>query len=79
MRITDLAIKIREGDVINGEHVAERFSMSYAFSKDRKFAIVSGTRDGEKIQTVSRNGEVYFRRRRRGGANNVHRKGGRYA
>jgi hypothetical protein len=80
MKLSELRLEIKEGDVINGRHVAERFSMIYAYCGDRKFMIVSGgSRYAEKINTVSRDGEIYFRRRRRGGANNVHRRGGQYA
>ena len=81
MTIDELSMEIRVGDIIDGKYIVESLSCCYAYSGKLKFRIRQhvNAKDIKRIQTVARNGKIYYRLQPRGGAHNLHTKGGRWA
>ena len=67
LSLAELVNEIKVGDVVNGEHVVTKTAKSQVYCKNLKFFYSKAKRNPLVIETVARNGEVYFKRQKQGG------------
>ena len=66
--VKQMVLEIAVGDVVNGKHVINKVKSSMVLTEDGgKFRLGTSKDNGDKINTVARNGFVYYKRMAPGG------------
>ena len=67
LSLAELKREIKVGDVVNGEHVVTKTAESLVYSGKLKIFYSKAKRNPLTIETVARDGKVYFKRQKQGG------------